>query len=381
MHQYAVLHHLAAAAELQHPGADGRVVHAGQIAGQLLVGNTDGSSDRAELRAQELGIRTAHVRRIRELDVLARFQNLQGAGFEACERDALAVGRPFAHQVVFRVLARDEAREHRGGLLAHQLGVVVLVEFVQLDQRPRQPRLAANLAGPQHAVEVNHLARVHAHRLHAALPRHRREPSVLRMRAVQVVGHTSPQRIELDARAHHVAGRQIGVEVDRQVLRLQQLELQGHGQSVFRTARAQPDQAFTAFEHRTAGQGLQAVEVGQPRRVGFLRPVAPQRLHVGLEAFVVRQALWLDAGADGVGDEGVERGLRPRITAHEVAALDAQIGVRRQHRGDCTRIAGHPRQRPAATACGLMYRLSRWMAEQAENGSGEPRHVRSPCPW
>jgi len=81
MHQDAVLHHFAAAAELHQPSADGRVVHAGQVAGQLFVGDADGGGDRAELRAQELGIRTAHVGGIGEFDVLTRFQNLQRARF------------------------------------------------------------------------------------------------------------------------------------------------------------------------------------------------------------------------------------------------------------------------------------------------------------
>jgi hypothetical protein len=77
-----------------------------------------------------------------------------------------------------------------------------------------------------------------------------------------VVSDAPPEAVEFDARAHHVARRQIEVEADRQMLGLQQLKLQRNDQSVLRATRAQSDQAFTAFEHRAAGQCLQAIEVG-----------------------------------------------------------------------------------------------------------------------
>jgi len=133
------------------------------------------------------------------------------------------------------------------------------------------------------------------------------------------------------------------------VLGLQQLKLQRHDQPVLRASRPQADQAFAAFEHCAAGQRLQTVEVSLTGGVGFRRPVAPQRLHFGLERLVGRQALRLDAGADRVGHEGFDACLRPGIAAHEVTALAAQFVAGRQHRGDRAGVAGHPRQRATTT--------------------------------
>ena len=88
--------------------------------------DADGGGHGPELCAQKLRVRTAHICRIGELDVLTRLQNLQGAGFQSGERDAVGIRRAFTHQVVLGVLARDETGKHRGSFLAHQFGVVVL---------------------------------------------------------------------------------------------------------------------------------------------------------------------------------------------------------------------------------------------------------------
>ena len=289
MDQHAVLEHLAAAAELEQAGADRGVVHPAQIAGQLLVGDAHGGGHRPELDAQELRVGAAHIRRVGELDVLAGFQDLQSPGLQAGECDALAIGRTLAQEGVLGALAGDEAGEHGRGLLAHQLGVVVLVELVQLDQGAGQPGLAADLPGAQGSEQVQDLPGVDAHRLQPALPRHRRQTPVLGMGAVEVVGHPTAKPIELDSGAHLVARGQVLVQGDRQVLGLQQLDLQGHRQPVLGPARPQPDQALAAFEHGPARQGLQPVEVGQPRGIGLLAPVPPQGLDRRLEALVRRR--------------------------------------------------------------------------------------------
>jgi hypothetical protein len=59
----------------------------------------------------------------------------------------LASAEPSPSRLSSGLEARDKAGEHGGGFLAHQFGVVVLVEFVEFDQRARKPRFAANLSG------------------------------------------------------------------------------------------------------------------------------------------------------------------------------------------------------------------------------------------
>ena len=65
-----------------------------------------------------------------------------GGGFPANSINII-MGSPgsgktiLAEQIVFRGQAGDEAGEHGGGFLAHQFGIVVLVEFVKFDQGTR----------------------------------------------------------------------------------------------------------------------------------------------------------------------------------------------------------------------------------------------------
>ena len=135
----------------------------------------------------------------------------------------------------------------------------------------------------------------------------------------------------------------------RQVLGLQDLDLQGNAQTVFGPAITQPNQGFTAFEHRPTGHGLQAIEVRQPGCIGFNRPVAPQGLHGFALQGIGEHGLGLDAGANGIGHIGFQSGVGPGITAHQVPALGAQFILVKQHGGNSTGIADRPGQRTPAT--------------------------------
>ena len=157
-----MLDHLATAPELEQTGPDAGVVHPSQIPGELLIGHADRSRDRPELVAQELGVRPTHIGGVGELDVLPRLQDLQRARLQTGQGDPVGVCRAFAHQVVLGVLARDEPGEHGCGFFADQFCVVVLVEFVELDQGARQPRFPPDLARTQYAVEVDDLFGVDA---------------------------------------------------------------------------------------------------------------------------------------------------------------------------------------------------------------------------
>ena len=104
---------------------------------------------------------------------------------------------PRLPSAILRVLRRvlgDEAREHRGGLLADQLGIVVLVELVELDQHLREPRLPAELPGPERAEQMQHRFRRHADEL----GRSQRMAGVAGMLPVEVIGDALSDAVELD---------------------------------------------------------------------------------------------------------------------------------------------------------------------------------------
>ena len=147
VHQHPVLQGFAAPAEFQESCPDRGIVHLREVPCEHFVGNAHGRRHGAELLAHEFGIRRPDIRRCRELDIFTRLQDLQGAGFHPGQGYPLGVGRRLAHQVVFRRHPGDEAGEHGGGLLPHQLGIVVLVQLVEFHERPGEPGFAPDLAG------------------------------------------------------------------------------------------------------------------------------------------------------------------------------------------------------------------------------------------
>ena len=131
---------------------------------------------------------------------------------------------------------------------------------------------------------------------------------------------------------------------------LQHLNLQGHRQAVRRPAIAQTQQGFTAFEHRPAGQRLQAVEVGEPGTVRVNRPVTPQRLDAFPGRGICHHRLGFDARADRIGNIGLERRIGPGVASDQITAFSAQFGLAEQQGGHGPWIAHRPGQRPTPAA-------------------------------
>ena len=105
---------------------------------------------------------------------------------------------------------------------------------------------APDLARIDGAVDVQHILGRNAHGVGG---RDALIGAVAGMAATEVIGHPPPDQVELDAAADAVAvPGGLGL-LEGQHLRLQQLQLQGHQQSVFRPARAQPHEAFARDEH------------------------------------------------------------------------------------------------------------------------------------
>ena len=90
---------------------------------------------------------------------------------------------------------------HRRHLLPVELGIVVLVEEEQLDDRRREPRDAAQLPGIDRIDDVDDLGRRNAHRLADEA----RIGDVARMAAEEVIGDAPADAVELDALADDVA--------------------------------------------------------------------------------------------------------------------------------------------------------------------------------
>lgn len=136
-------------------------------------------------------------------------------------------------------------------------------------------RQTPDLARVNRAVGVQHILRRHPHRLRKDRSLVR---AVARMAAADMIRHASPDPVELDPAADAVAGGQRFRLLERQHLGLQEVQLQRDQQSVLRAPRAHPDEAFARHEHLARDHGLQAVDVGQPVRIGLVGPGEPESL-------------------------------------------------------------------------------------------------------
>ena len=115
---------LAAAAELEQPGADRGIVDLGQIAAQLLVSDAGGGGDGAQLIAEEPLVARPGIGRLGEAHILAGSQPLHGAGLEAGLDDTVLVrlvperggiAEALAHRLVMRPAVDLVVAERRVG--------------------------------------------------------------------------------------------------------------------------------------------------------------------------------------------------------------------------------------------------------------------------
>jgi hypothetical protein len=273
-------------------------------------------------------VAAAHVRRIGELDVLARQQQLHGAGLQPDQRRPVLVllGGVLANDVVGPGPG-DEAREHGCDLLPVELGVVVLVEQPQPDHRRRHPGHTPDLALGDRVENVAHLLRRHPDQLGPALL-----TDIARMGPVEVVGDASADPVELDTEDDLVAVRQRLALGKRQVLGGQHLQLERDRKPIIRPARPEPEEALAGLEHRTRGHGLEAVEVGQAIGIGRVGPREPQTLDLVLERDVRDKGRRLDAGTDsmgrkargGIGSIGIRAHQLPGARPLQLAAVQDQ---------------------------------------------------------
>ena len=180
----------------------------------------------------------------------------------------------------------DEAREHCRRLLPIELGVVVLVEQEEPDHARCHVRQAADLACVHGAVDVQHLRSRHAHRLG---DRNTPIGAVARMRAAEVVGDPTADRVELDPAADPPAAFKLLGLLEGEHLRLEKLQLQRHGQPIFRAAGTHAHEAFAGHEHLPGCHGLQAVEVREPVGIRLVGPREPQPLDPIAERSVLDQ--------------------------------------------------------------------------------------------
>src|ERR1039457_1049459 len=143
---------LAFAAELQQTGADRRIVDPRQVAADLILGKA---------RATRKSLQTSPDKRLEitavlglgERQLFAEVQHLERAGFELADlRPRICLGRPVLVLIwrddrIVRAGLRDEPGDHRREFLADDLGVRVLLQFVELRDYRCQPRLPSKLTG------------------------------------------------------------------------------------------------------------------------------------------------------------------------------------------------------------------------------------------
>ena len=208
----------------------------------------------------------------------------------------------------------------------------------------RHMRQPPDLAGVDRPVDVQHVRGRHAHRFRdhrAALI-----GAVAGMAAAEVIGHAPADGVELDPAADAVAVRRRLRLLERQHLRLQELQLQRDRQPVLGPARAQPHEALAGDEHLARDHGLQAVEVGQPVGIGLVGPGEPEPLDPIPQVRVPDQRRGLDAVADEVRGEGLAGVGGVAVGDHQLARPRQQP---RAARGD-QRVDVLERRVPAAQA-------------------------------
>ncbi len=143
---------------------------------------------------------------------------------------------------------------------------------------------------------------------------------------VHVILDPPSDAVEFDSRAD-VSVLKLPRFGGRQVLGFEQLQLEWHQQPVLGKARPQPDGALARLHHGAARDGLQSVEVRQPRRTRLVGLPQPQRLALLLGRGVRVLRLRLDARADRVADERVERDRSVSLSRKTSVLMSLVAGV------------------------------------------------------
>ena len=86
-------------------------------------------------------------------------------------------------------------------LLAHQFGIIVLIQFIELQKHPPQPWLTANLPWTLWLENMQHFLGRHAHRFLSGAEQHR----IAGMFAVQMVRHALAEAVKLNPAPDKVA--------------------------------------------------------------------------------------------------------------------------------------------------------------------------------
>ena len=202
--------------------------------------------------------------RVRQLDRLARWQLLNGAGLQRVEQRL-----PWYHRGL-SVGILHECHEARAELVFQQLRRVTIAHVPQLQQRRHAERNAGGLAGAAHVVDMTDFAGGHE----VARQSRRRPVAFAGVRALQPVALQLAVFEVLLPEADPGPVVLAGV----QIVGLQHLQLQRR-QALVDQLRHDPlaHQAATPCRHRSGDQRLFGVEIAQsvPVAICGLRPLAP----------------------------------------------------------------------------------------------------------
>ncbi len=160
------------------------------------------------------------------------------------------------------------------------------------------------------------------------------------------IGPPLTQRIELDALDNEAPIRQIAGLTAIQMIGFENLQLQGHRQSVRSPPIAQAHEHFAAFGQRAHDQRLQPGKVRQSIGITACRKVEPQAIGGLGEGFGLSSRTRHNPGADQIADERMHALGGIRVVADKIARPIAQPG---QGWGDF-RIGSCPSGHPAIGA-------------------------------
>ena len=318
-----VLSRSQATMELAHDGAHDAVVDLAVVAGHQLIGDVHAGRHCQLLLALEVGKAGAGIVAAGQGDVLTGAQFGDGAGLEIDLAGTIGNLRLFAGYRRAAILDQgwtDESGNLCARGLAGQLGVLVGVEHAGAQEHCSGRRLTAHLPGTQRLIVVDDASSGDA----GQLAQIRTEAALAGVVSIEPVRDALAEWRQFDAALRDAAG----VDAERELLGLQELDLQRHGQSVFHAPGPQADEALAANQTLQHREALQAVEVEHAIRIGVMRPVAPERLQLGAQDFALAAKARHDARADLVVGQTVDGATNPRdVPVRSTGATNQQRKV------------------------------------------------------